>query len=80
MATPTPTATPADLRAKKARLDVTYDDIERALRGIGFPYTVDRIRKVMKERETSAPLCDAVWRALDVLEDELDLAPADPTT
>lgn len=60
--------TPADLRARKGRLDVTYDHIERALADLGHPYKAVRVRKVLKGHEASAPLRSAVEAAFDLIE------------
>lgn len=62
--------TPADLRAKKARLGVTYEEIGDALAALGYPYKPSRLWKVFREHEVSAPVLQASAEALDAIEAE----------
>ena len=60
--------TPADLRARKARLGVTYDEISAALAALGYAYKPSRLWKVFREHEVSAPVLQASAEALDAIE------------
>lgn len=62
--------TPADLRARKARLRLTYQQIADRAAGVGYPYPAGRIKKVLTEHEVSAPVCAAVAEVFDTAETE----------
>lgn len=59
--------TPADLRALKARLGVTYEEIAARLTALGYTYKPSRLWKVFREHEVSAPVCKAAAHALGAI-------------
>lgn len=64
---------PADLRAWKARLDVTYQEIADAAARRGHSYSANRFTKVLKGHEKSAPVRRATAQALERIEADREL-------
>ncbi len=67
---PSTVPTPADCRARKARLQLTYDEIAAALAALGYSYPAGRLRKIYTESENYPDrVCAASWEAFDAIEE-----------
>lgn len=62
--------TPADCRARKARLRVTYDVVADELARLGYSYPAGRLRQVFTEADKYPDrVCAAAWEAFDAIEE-----------